>query len=263
MKTRSTILSIAGHDPTGGAGIQADIETINDLGGHACSIITAVTVQNSQNLHSFEPVDAELIQRQFHCLIEDFKISAVKIGLIGSAELVDVLADLLSLLPGVPVIVDPILAAGGGKSVSSETFIKQLREQLIPVTTMITPNVPEAQKLTGKASVDECAKDLMQLGCPHVLVTGTHAESEHVINRLYSDTNGKLSLKAIRLPGIYHGSGCTLSSALAYFLAADHSVTNAVKLAQDYTFNSLSNADNPGNGQAFPARNKRLWQISD
>ena len=258
MNNRPTILTIAGHDPTGGAGIQADIETINALGGHACSLITALTVQNSANLISFEPVSPELIHRQFLTLLQDFTFQAIKIGLIGSPVLIKTLAELLALVPGIPVILDPVLAAGGGASVANQSLIDLIKSELLARTTLITPNIPEARLLSGQTTADDCASSLMQLGCKHILITGTHETSDNVVNRLYSKA-AKITLDAPRLPLEYHGSGCTLSSAIAFYLASGHSLTNSVKLAQEFTFASLENADHPGHGQAFPVRNQNLW----
>lgn len=259
MNNRPTILTIAGHDPTGGAGIQADIETINDLGGHACSIITALTVQNSENLFSFEPVSAELIHRQFLCLTQDFSIQAIKIGLIGSPLLVDTLAGLLKSIPEIPVILDPVLAAGGGASVSGKTYMQRLITDLLPLTSLITPNIPEAQQLSGQSTPDQCAERLLQLGCKNILITGTHEDGNSVVNRLYTATTGQIALDGPRLPHEYHGSGCTLSSAISFYIASGHSLTNSVKLAQEFTFSSLSHADKPGHGQFFPVRNQKKW----
>lgn len=258
MKNRPTILVIAGHDPTGGAGIQADIETINELGGHACSLITALTVQNSDNLFSFEPVSADLFRRQFQTLIKDFSIKAVKIGMIGSPELAETLADLLENLTEIPLVLDPVLAAGGGASVSSQSFIEILKTKLLSRVTLITPNIPEARQLTGKETPDQCADSLMQMGCKNVLITGTHDDREDVVHQLYS-ASGKISLDGPRLPGVYHGSGCTLASAASFYIASGHSLTNSVKLAQEFTFESLSHAEQPGHGQYFPVRNRKSW----
>jgi len=257
MIKRPTILTIAGHDPTGGAGIHADIETINNLGGHCCSIITALTVQNSENLYGFEPVSAELMCRQFHYLVKDFEINAIKIGLIGNASLVGTIVELLNKVPDIPVILDPILSAGGGTSVSNNDFIDKLKNQLLPHIDLITPNIPEAQKLANAETPDECATKLLEQGCKNVLITGTHEDDDkNVIHRLYSHNSEKLELKCSRLPHEYHGSGCTLSSSISYFLASKHSLTNSVKLAQEYTFNALQSADKPGHGQYFPIRNQ-------
>jgi len=260
MSARPTILSIAGHDPTGGAGITADVETINELGGHACSIITANTVQNSENLHSFEPVSTQLLHRQFLCLVEDFDIKVIKIGLIGSHETLQTLIKLLSQTRDIPVILDPILAAGGGTPVSNQAFIEALSTGLLPYVSLITPNIPEAKKLTNLTNPDDSAQVLMALGCENVLITGTHADSEQVVHRLYSKEFGKLTIQTPRLPETYHGSGCTLSSAISFYLASGHSITNAVKLAQEFTYASLANADKPGHFQSFPVRNAKLWQ---
>ena len=259
MKKRPTILTIAGHDPTGGAGIQADIETINTLGGHACAIITSLTTQDSSNLYSFEPLPPDLIRRQFRLLAKDFNISAIKIGMIGSSQLAEtlseLLAELLTEIQDIPLVIDPVLAAGGGASVSGDDYISTFREKLLPMATLITPNIPEAQRLSDQQDPDECAKALLNRGCSNVLITGTHADEELVVNRLYQEDGKQLFMESQRLEGTYHGSGCTLASAISYYLACEHSLTNSIKLAQAFTLNSLLNADNPGRGQSFPLRN--------
>ena len=254
MNNRPTILTIAGHDPTGGAGIQADIETINSLGGHACSIITSLTSQDSKNLYSFEPVSADLIRRQFRLLRNDFEIRAIKTGMIGSYQLLVTLAELLSQLPDIPLIIDPVLAAGGGSSVSDSDFVAAFNEQLLPLATLITPNIPEARALSGQQSPEACAHALLASGCKNILITGTHEDEDNVVNRLYQADGKSLFIESQRLVGTYHGSGCTLASAISFYLASGHSLTNSIKLAQDYTIEALSKADNPGQGQAFPVR---------
>jgi hydroxymethylpyrimidine/phosphomethylpyrimidine kinase len=191
--------------------------------------------------------------------VEDFQIQAIKIGMIGSINLLDSLSGLLDQLPETPVILDPVLSAGGGASVSSNAFIEKLISSLLPKTTLITPNIPEAQQLSGKKSADDCAASLMQLGCKNILITGTHEDGINVVNRLYSESAGKLALPGPRLPQEYHGSGCTLSSAISFYIASGHSLTNALKLAQEFTFNSLQQADRPGRGQFFPIRNRKRW----
>jgi len=254
MNKRPTILTIAGHDPTGGAGIQADIETINSLGGHACSIITSLTAQDSRNLYSFEPVSPGLIRRQLKLLFSDFEISAVKTGMIGSCEIVETLAELLILVPDIPLIVDPVLAAGGGSSVSDSDFVATFKEKLLPLATLATPNTPEARILSGQQSAADCAHALLATGCKNVLITGTHEDENGVVNRLYQEDGKTLFIESQRLPGTYHGSGCTLASAISFYLASEHSLTNSIKLAQEYTIHALTHADNPGQGQAFPVR---------
>ncbi len=254
MKKRPTILTIAGHDPTGGAGIQADVETINSLGGHACSIITSLTAQDSRNLYSFEPVSADLIRRQFKLLHNDFEIRAIKTGMIGNHKIVETLAELFRQIPDIPVVMDPVLAAGGGSSVSDNKFVATFIQQLLPLATLATPNTQEARILSGQKTPEDCAHKLLASGCKNILITGTHEDEDDVVNRLYQEDGKSLFIESQRLPGTYHGSGCTLAGAISFYLASDHSLTNAIKLAQDYTLNSLINADNPGQGQAFPVR---------
>jgi hydroxymethylpyrimidine/phosphomethylpyrimidine kinase len=254
MQNRPNILSIAGHDPTGGAGIQADIETISALGGRAFSLISALTSQNSSNLFSLKPVETELLERQFQLLTEDIKFDAVKVGLLGSIDMVHLLKKFLQKLSGIPIIIDPVLAAGGGQSVANKALIETFNSQILPLTTLLTPNIPEARLLTKLADPDDCARQLQDLGCKHILITGTHEETDNVVNRLYYSTNEKLFLEAKRLPYQYHGSGCTLSSAIATYLARHFSLTDAVKLAQEFTFESLKQAEKPGHGQYLPLR---------
>ena len=128
------------------------------------------------------------------------------------------------------------------------------RDKLLPLATLITPNIPEAQQLSGQQDPTDCAKILLNSGCKNVLITGTHSNEDNVVNRLYQTDGKHLFIESQRLKGSFHGSGCTLASAITYYLACKHSLTNSVKLAQDFSLNSLINADNPGQGQAFPVR---------
>lgn len=258
MKKRPSILVIAGHDPTGGAGIQADIETINDLGGHALSLITAMTQQDSASLYSFQATDADYLYRQYTTLAEDFDIKCIKIGMLASVDNAAAVAGIIDDQPGIPVVVDPVLAAGGGASTSSESLLTTLKKLVLPRTTLLTPNSPEARRLAGMDSLDQCARAILNMGCKHILITGTHEDSDSVVNRLYSENASLLTLTTPRLTSSYHGSGCTLASAAAFYISSNYSLTDAVRLAVDYTVNSLESADNPGNHQAFPVRNQRI-----
>jgi len=256
MNKRPSILVIAGFDPTGGAGIQADIETINDHGCHACSLITALTQQNSSNLLAYEPVSSDLVYRQFCSLHQEIEFSAVKIGMIGSIDMLETIVRIIENLVNVPVVLDPVLAAGGGASVANAEFIDLMKDKLLRFCTIITPNIPEAQKLSGKTGLNDCASTLLEAGSEHVLITGTHQDQEIVVNTLFSKHQPKYSLSCERLTAEYHGSGCTFASALTAGLALNHSAGNAFRMAHDYTFNSLKQADQPGKGQFFPRRQK-------
>lgn len=259
MQKRPSILVFAGHDPTGGAGIIADTETINDLGSQPCSIITALTVQNSHNLQAFEAVDTGLIKKQFASLVDDISFSAIKIGMIGSEQTLDVIIECLQQLPSVPVIVDPVLAAGGGTRISNSDFAEKIARELMPLTSICTPNVPEAQKLSGKTGLDDCARQLLSTGCENIIITGTHADGQDVINTLYTTAAPPVHLSCQRLDGVYHGSGCTFASALSHFVAAGYGIKDSFSRAQDYTLQSLLHADSPGKGQLFPCRNRMRW----
>lgn len=207
------VMTLAGHDPTGGAGIQADIEAIASQGCHPVSVITCLTVQDTRNVQRIEPVADYLIEQQAETVLADMPVAAFKIGLLGSVAVVEAVHRILLQAPDVPVILDPILAAGGGKNLSSDSLIEAIREYLLPLTTLLTPNVPEAANLAmSGASQDEQALSLLDQGCTYVLLTGTHAETERVENALYGEGKRLRTWAWERLPETYHGSGCTLAS---------------------------------------------------
>ncbi|MCK5917828.1 MAG: hydroxymethylpyrimidine/phosphomethylpyrimidine kinase [Cocleimonas sp.] len=244
MQNPPVVLSFSGHDPTGGAGIQADHEAIMAMGGHAVSVITCLTVQDTHNVSSVKPLEAEYILQQAYKLLADIKISAFKIGLLGSCDVVAALVSLLKQYPHIPVVLDPVLAAGGGTSLAKSELIMCIKKQLLPLATLVTPNVPEAYLLSIFDSV-----------CQNILLTGTHNEStKDVINTLYQEGEVISALSWPRLPDVYHGSGCTLASAIAAGLAKGLVLVNAVEIAQQYTWDSLSQAHRIGGGQLIPMR---------
>ncbi len=248
------ILVIGGHDPSGGAGIQADIEAIAANGCHAMTVISALTVQDTSNVFQMIPVKASILRRQLDVLLDDMPVAAVKIGLIGNAENARVIAQRLRQMPQVPVIVDPVLAAGGGSELATDALLQFYRNELLPLTTIFTPNLPEARRLSGKSEVDSCAFELLDKGAKNVLITGGHEQSEAVINRLY-DISGKVEEWQWQIfEGEFHGSGCTLSSAIAAFIAQQIPLKLALRLAQAYTCDTLDNARQLGKGQLIPLR---------
>ncbi|MGX2038988.1 bifunctional hydroxymethylpyrimidine kinase/phosphomethylpyrimidine kinase [Methylocaldum sp. MU1018] len=247
------VLCLSGHDPTGGAGIQADIETVSRLGCHPCSVITALTVQDTHNVRKVLPQNAEDFLEQARTVLRDLPVAAVKIGLLGSVDIVHAVRELLEAAAGIPVVLDPILAAGGGANLSNEALIDALRQALIPRATVLTPNSPEARKLTGTSDLADCARELLALGCPNVLLTGTHEDDSEVVNRLYR-ASGSKTYRWPRLPGSYHGSGCTLASAVAAGLARGRDVESAASAAQDFTWRALNAGFRPGRGQWLPNR---------
>jgi hydroxymethylpyrimidine/phosphomethylpyrimidine kinase len=251
------VLSLSGHDPTGGAGIQADIETLARLGCYPCTVVTALTAQDTHDVRRVIPQAADDLLEQARLVLADLPVAAIKIGLLGSAEIVRAVGQVLDEAEGIPVVLDPILAAGGGRNLADKTLIDEIKARLIPRATVVTPNTPEARKLTGSHEPDACARDLLALGCPNVLLTGTHEDNADVVNRWYSAA-GVESYRWPRLPDSYHGSGCTLASAVAAHLARGFATDAAVSEAQRFTWEALKTGFRLGGGQLLPNRTMRV-----
>jgi hydroxymethylpyrimidine/phosphomethylpyrimidine kinase len=255
------VMVFSASDPSGGAGMQADIMTLSSLGCHPLSVITALTVQDSAGVEDVLPIESDWVADQARTLLEDMPVAAFKIGMLGSVENIAAIAEIVSDYPEIPLILDPVLASGRGDELASEDMIAALRELLLPQTTLLTPNSMEARRLVldeGDEEDDpdlaECARRLVGAGAEFVLVTGTHENSAEVVNSLYGE-NGLVRADAWeRLPGSYHGSGCTLASAIAANLANGLDMAEAVRDAQDYTWQTLANGFRPGMGQYFPDR---------
>jgi hydroxymethylpyrimidine/phosphomethylpyrimidine kinase len=248
------VLSLSGHDPTGGAGIQADIETLRRLGCHPCAVVTALTAQDTHNVTRVIPQSADDFLEQARLVLADMPVAAVKIGLLGSVEIVRAVADILAELGReIPVVLDPVLAAGGGRNLSTEALVAEIRARLMPRATVVTPNTPEARKLAGQDDLNECARALLAMGCPNVLLTGTHEDGPDVVNRWYN-SGGERAYRWPRLPDTYHGSGCTLASAVAAGLARGMPMADAVQEAQRFTWEALRRGVRLGGGQLLPNR---------
>src|SRR5471030_1476067 len=234
----SIVLSFAGTDPTGGAGIQADMLTLASMGCHPVSVITALTVQDTAGVEGVLPIDADWVADQARCLLEDMPVDAFKIGVLGSVENCAAIAEVVSDYPDVPLILDPVLASGRGDEMAADDLIEAMRELLIPQTTIITPNSLEARRLADdggdqERSLEDCAKRILEMGCEYVLITGTHENTPQVINTLYGQQGVIRSDSWQRLPGSYHGSGCTLAAAIAATLANGLDIPEAVREAQE------------------------------
>ena len=262
------VMSFAATDPSGGAGLSADLLTIASMGCHPLTVVTAVTVQDTSGVDGILPIDSEWLVDQARAMLEDVPVAAFKIGLLGSVENIAVMAEILSDYPDIPLVLDPVLASGRGDELANEDMLDAMRELLIPQANIITPNSMEARRLAldeeneeDDPALDECAKRLLNMGCGYVLVTGTHEQTSKVINTLYSDNGIVTSDSWARLSGIYHGSGCTLSSAIAALLAQGVDMSEAVKEAQEYTWQTLQAGFRPGMGQHIPDR--LFWARGD
>ena len=254
------VLAFAASDPTGGAGIQADIMTLASMGCHPLSVITAITVQDTSGVEDILAIDADWIADQARALLEDIPVAAFKLGMLGSVEAIAAIAEIIADYPDIPLICDPVLASGRGDQFASEDMIDAMLELLLPQTTLITPNSLEARRLAldegrdDDPDLDECARRLIQAGSEFVLITGTHENTEQVVNILYGESGKVRSDKWERLVGSYHGSGCTLASAIAANLAHGMDLAEAVKDAQEYTWQALAAGFRPGMGQYLPDR---------
>ncbi len=262
------VLTFAATDPSSGAGMQADILTIASMGCHPLCVVTAITVQDTSGVDDVQAVDADWVADQARAVLEDMPVAAFKIGLLGSVENIAAIAEVISDYPDIPLVFDPVLASGRGDELANEDMLDAMRELLLPQTTILTPNSMEARRLivdeendADDPSLSECAKRILKLGSEYVLITGTHENTPKVINNLYGERGLVRSDTWPRLPGIYHGSGCTLAAAIAALLANGLTMEEAVHEAQEYTWEALKYGFRPGMGQHIPDR--MFWARDD
>ncbi len=251
---KPVVLVLAGHDPSGGAGIQADIESVAVNGGHAVTVITSLTAQNTSEFRRSIPVQPADFREQIKLLRQDLPVGACKIGLIASEDILMEIDTVLAELGDIPVVLDPVINAGTGDEIMSTHLRTLLCAKLLPKATIITPNGMEARMLSGQIDLDLAGHALLRQGCHAVLITGTDENTDQVINTLYLNHEAPLRYRWERLPGVYHGSGCTLSSALATKLALGESLHQAVTAAQEFTWQALKSGTTLGKGQLHPNR---------
>lgn len=237
------VLVFAGLDPSGGAGIAADLTAIAAQGAHALPVVTALTVQDQNRVYEVVPVDCALLARQAQALIGSVSINAVKLGIPGNRANAEAIAALVKQLrrrdPQLPVVLDPVLASGHGDALARGDALAALLP-LLAVATLVVPNLREAAALG-------------EVGCPHVLVTGGHGDGPEVVNR-WRSAGHEQAWRWPRLPGEFHGSGCTLAAAIAARLALGESMRDALERAQSYTHRSLAQSFAIGAGQRIPQR---------
>ncbi len=242
---RPCVLVFAGLDPSGGAGIQADIEAIAAQGAHALPVVTALTVQDNERVHAIEPVSDLVLLRQAGALAGRIDIEAVKVGIPGNLANAEAIADVVRHLrethPGLPVVVDPILASGHGDRLAEGDAVAVLAP-LLAVATVLVPNLPEAAALRARAAA-----------VPHVLVTGGHERGNEVVNR-WTSAAGTREWRWPRLPGEFHGSGCTLASSIAARLALGEPMAQALEKGQRYCNQALADSYAIAPGQRIPRR---------
>ncbi len=253
ISSKPVVLALSGHDPSGAAGIQADIEAVAQAGCHCVSVITSLTTQNTSEFRAIEPQSPTRFRERLELLTADIHVDVCKIGLLGSIELVGIITDYLASVK-LPLVLDPVLGAGIGVDIVEPELVRSMIENLFPHTTVITPNLTEAFALTGCNEPVQALHALLDLGCDTALITAADAARTEVINTWMDETREVSSYRWEKLPGLYHGSGCTLSAYIAGRLARGDALRTAVEKAQEYTWQSLKNAHKTGKSQLHPDR---------
>ncbi len=255
------VLVFSGHDPSGGAGVQADIEAIISQGVHPATVITALTVQDTVNVKRFVATDPNLVIEQARAVLEDMPVACIKIGMIGSVMLVEVIHSILRDYPEIPVVLDPVLVAGGGGALADEAVARAIISLLLPLTTVLTPNAFESRALVDLAggdvrTIESRGAALVELGVRFVLLKGGDEPGVEVENWLFCGHQPPRKFAYERFPGEFHGSGCTLAAAIAGLIAqaGDADIVNAIHEAQEYTSHALYHAAQIGQGQWIPHR---------
>lgn len=256
MHVRPTVLCFSGLDPSGGAGLQADIEAIGQSGAHAAIACTALTIQNSQQVFGFEATSKELLLAQANAVVGDLPIKCVKSGMLGTIDNIAALASFLREHSDYQYVLDPVLVANSGGSLGNQETLVKAFVELIPLATVITPNTVELCALTNENDISQATNKLFEMGAKAVLVKGGHEDTpDYIQNTLYVNGEKIAESRCPRLEGEYHGSGCSLASFIAGRLAQGDELKQAVQHAETWLFGALKNAESPvANGQKIPKR---------
>ena len=250
---KGRVLIVAGSDSGGGAGIQADLRTVSALGGFGMTAITALTAQNTLGVFGVHPVPPEFVVQQMRVVLDDIGADAIKIGMLGSAETVHVVADLLDTISAIPLVLDPVMIATSGSALLDAPGAAAMKQRLLPKALLLTPNLREAEALTGLkidnlAAMEIAADRLLALGVRNVLLKGGHLEGDQLID-LLAGQDGRAEFRHARVDTSHtHGTGCTLASAIAVGLARGSALRDAVADAHDYVQRAIRNAPGFGRG---------------
>jgi len=244
-------LTIAGSDPTGGAGLQSDIKVFRSLGIHGLSVASALTAQNTEGVRSVLPVSADFFSEQLNALLKDIAPDAVKTGMVYSRQLVSLITEGIKRYSLKNLVIDPVTVSSSGRSLVEDGTLSAIREQLFPLAKMITPNIHEASVLTGiaikdVAQMEEAAKELRKMGPENVVITGGHLEGEAL--DLYYDGFSFFRLESAKIEGEYHGTGCAFSAAITASLALGRTTIESVKRAKEFMNSAIANAYRLGKG---------------
>ncbi len=258
------VLTIAGSDSGGGAGIQADLKTITALGGYGMTAITSVTIQNTQGVYGIHDLSPEEVYKQIEVVVGDIGVDSAKTGMLSNSEIIRAVAEAVRELKIPNLVVDPVFVAKSGDRLLREDSIGALKRDLLPLASVVTPNIPEAGELCGQEirklrEVEECARRIHDMGPRAVVIKGGHLEGDKVIDVLYEGGDEFHYFVRDRVNTSHtHGTGCTFSSAIAVFLGRGFSVKKAVEKAKVYVHNAIERA--PGLGKGHGPLN-HLWNI--
>ena len=251
------VMVIGGNDPVGGAGLCADTQVLAAHSCHTAPVITAITLQTSCGVTDYSGVEADMVRRQMACVVEDMPVAAIKTGMLASSDTAREVGRFIEQYPDVPLVIDPVMASNTGNTLSEDSLLESFLQYLLPLAHIVTPNLPELKamaRIAGCSADEELSTQAMSLGVP-VLVTGTHdSSSENVINRLYRHDAETMTWEWERLPAEFHGSGCTLATALAANLARGADLAAAAADAQRFTWRSLNDGLKLGACQRTPNR---------
>lgn len=268
MSDVKCVFSIAGSDSVGGAGIQADIKTIFSLGHYAAAAITAVTAQNTCGVRGIQAVDAAILSGQIDAVLEDIPVAAIKIGMVYTCDNVLAIRDALRRNHYQnPLVLDPVLVATSGAHLAADGFLDLLRKELFPLCTLLTPNLSETEaicgrKVVGVGDMAECGRDIIRRwGCQNVLVKGGHSEGDAMTDVLVLESGEVKTFTATKIESENtHGTGCTLSSAIATYLAEGHPLEEAVSLGKEYVYQAIAAAKDCKIGRGHGSTN-HFWKL--
>ncbi len=254
MKLKSKVLIIAGSDSSGGAGIQADIKTVTSLGSYATTAVTAVTAQNTKGVKKIIPIPTTTVEKQITMILSDIGTDAVKIGMLHNEKIIKCVYKILKKNKSKNIVLDPVMIAKGGAKLINDNSIKHLKKLLLPLCNLVTPNIPEAEVLTGylissKEDMIKAAKKILNMGAQNVLLKGGHLKNKMIFDILVTRKKIKIFKKRKILTNNTHGTGCTLSSALATCLSQRKNIFKSCETSLKYVDKSILSA--PGYGKGF------------
>tara|TARA_Y100000590_G_scaffold154310_1_gene177359 strand:- start:2489 stop:3301 length:813 start_codon:yes stop_codon:yes gene_type:complete len=253
VKSKSKVLIIAGSDSSGGAGIQADIKTVTALGSYAMTAITAVTCQNTKGVEAITSISTKNVQKQITMVLDDIGANAVKIGMLHNTNIIKCVHKILKKYKVKNIVLDPVMISKGGSKLVNSNSIKYLKKLLLPLCNVVTPNIPEAEVLTGysilnKTQMIKAAKKIISMGAKNVLLKGGHLKNKMIFDILVSKNKVKIFKKRKIITKHTHGTGCTLSSALATCLSQKKNLHKSCKVSLKYVDQAISSAPGYGKG---------------